>query len=79
MKEFCVEGDASSIILKLSDKISVTRFSDSVFFAEADGNFVKLDFYEQRLLADFNGVNTLADIIASRLERGDSSVFDKLI
>ena len=45
MKEFCVEGDASSIILKLSDKISVTRFSDSVFFAEADGNFVKLDFY----------------------------------
>ena len=79
MKDFCIEGDASSIILKLSDKISVTRFSDSVFFAEADGNFVKLDFYEQRLIADFNGVNTLADIIAQRLERGDSSVFDKLI
>lgn len=79
MKEIYVEGDAGSIILKLSDKISVTRFSDSVFFAEADGNFVKLDFYEQRLIAEFNGVNTLADIIASRLERGDSSVFDKLI
>ena len=79
MKGLYIDGDASSIVLKLSDKISVTKFSDSLFFAEAEGRFVQLDFYEQKLISDFNGRNTLADIIAFRLEQGDSSVFDKLI
>ena len=79
MKNSFVGNDAELTVLKLVKNISVTRFSDSVFFAEADGNFVKLDFFEQRLLSEFDGKNTLADITASRLEKGDTSVFDKLI
>ena len=79
MKNSFVGNDAELTVLKLVKNISVTRFSDSVFFAEADGNFVKLDFFEQRLLSEFDGKNTLADITASRLEQGDTSIFDKLI
>lgn len=79
MKNSFVGNDAELTVLKLVKNISVTRFSDSVFFAEADGNFVKLDFLEQRLLSEFDGKNTLADITASRLESGDTSIFDKLI
>ena len=79
MKNSFVGNDAELIVLKLVKNISVTRFSDSVFFAEADGNFVKLDFFEQRLLSEFDGKNTLADITASRLESGDTSIFDRLI
>ena len=79
MKNSFVGNDAELTVLKPVKNLSVTRFSDSVFFAEADGNFVKLDFLEQRLLSEFDGKNTLADITASRLEKGDTSVFDKLI
>ena len=79
MKNSFVGNDAELTVLKPVKNLSVTRFSDSVFFAEADGNFVKLDFFEQRLLSEFDGKNTLADITASRLEKGDTSVFDKLI
>ncbi|MBR4530868.1 cyclic nucleotide-binding domain-containing protein [bacterium] len=79
MKNSFVGHDAELTVLKPVKNLSVTRFSDSVFFAEADGNFVKLDFLEQRLLSEFDGKNTLADITASRLEKGDTSVFDKLI
>ena len=79
MNNSFVGNDAELTVLKLVKNISVTRFSDSVFFAEADGNFVKLDFFEQRLLSEFDGKNTLADITASRLEKGDTSIFDKLI
>lgn len=79
MKNSFVGHDAELTVLKPVKNLSVTRFSDSVFFAEADGNFIKLDFLEQRLLSEFDGKNTLADITASRLEKGDTSVFDKLI
>ena len=79
MKNSFVGNDAELTVLKPVKNLSVTRFSDSVFFAEADGNFVKLDFLEQRLLSAFDGKNTLADITASRLDKGDTSVFDKLI
>lgn len=79
MKNSFVGNDAELTVLKPVKNLSVTRFSDSVFFAEADGNFVKLDFLEQRLLSEFDGKNTLADITASRLDKGDTSVFDKLI
>ena len=79
MKISFVGNDAELTVLKPVENLSVTRFSDSVFFAEADGNFVKLDFFEQRLLSEFDGKNTLADITASRLEKGDTSVFDRLI
>jgi len=79
MNNSFVGHDAELTVLKPVKNLSVTRFSDSVFFAEADGNFVKLDFLEQRLLSEFDGKNTLADITASRLEKGDTSVFDKLI
>lgn len=79
MNNSFVGNDAELTVLKPVKNLSVTRFSDSVFFAEADGNFVKLDFFEQRLLSEFDGKNTLADITASRLEKGDTSVFDKLI
>ena len=79
MKNSFVGNDAELTVLKPVKNLSVTRFSDSVFFAEADGNFVKLDFFEQRLLSEFDGKNTLADITASRLDKGDTSVFDKLI
>ena len=79
MNNSFVGHDAELTVLKPVKNLSVTRFSDSVFFAEADGNFVKLDFLEQRLLSEFDGKNTLADITASRLEKGDTSVFDRLI
>lgn len=79
MKNSFVGNDAELTVLKPVKNLSITRFSDSVFFAEADGNFVKLDFLEQRLLSEFDGKNTLADITASRLDKGDTSVFDKLI
>ena len=79
MKEFYFDGDASSIVIKLSGELTVTKFSDDLFFAGTDGHFVKLDSYEQKLILDFNGRNTLADIIALRLEQGDSAVFDKLL
>ncbi|MBO7127450.1 cyclic nucleotide-binding domain-containing protein [bacterium] len=79
MKNSFVGNDAELTVLEPVKNLSITRFSDSVFFAEADGNFVKLDFLEQRLLSEFDGKNTLADITASRLDKGDTSVFDKLI
>lgn len=79
MKNSIVGGEAELTVLKLVDNISVTKFSENLFFAEADGNFVKLNPEEQKLLSEFNGKNTVSDITASRLEKGDTSVFDKLI
>ena len=79
MKNSFVGSDAGLAVMKPVSNISVTKFSDTVFFAEADGNFVKLDFYEQKLLCELDGKNTLADITSSRLDKGDTSVFDRLI
>ncbi len=79
MKNSIAGGNAEQTVLKLTENISVTKFSESVFFAEADGNFVKLDSFEQQLLSEFDGKHSLADITASRLEKGDTSVFERLI
>jgi CRP-like cAMP-binding protein len=79
MNNSFIGSDAGLAVLKPVENLSVTRFSESVFFAEADGNFVKLDFYEQKLLSELNGKNTLADITSSRLDNGDTSIFDRLI
>ena len=79
MKNSFVGSDSGLAVLKPVKNISVTKFSESLFFAEADGNFVKLDADEQKLLSELDGKNTLADITATRLEKGDTAVFDRLI
>ena len=79
MKNSFVGSDIGLAVLKPVGNIAVTKFSDSVFFAEAGGNFVKLDMYEQKLLSELDGKNTLADITATRLDKGDTAVFDRLI
>ena len=79
MKNSFVGSDIGLSVLKPVANLAVTKFSDYVFFAEADGNFVKLDFYEQKLLSELDGKNTLADITAARLDKGDTAVFDRLI
>ena len=79
MEKSVVGGNQETVALKLAENISIVQFSKSVFFAEACGNFVKLNPYEYKLIMDFDGRNTLADIIAKRLEKGDTSVFEKLI
>lgn len=79
MKKSFVGSDIGLAVLKPADGLAVTKFSDSVFFAEAGGNFVKLDMYEQKLLTELDGKNTLADITATRLDKGDTAVFDRLI
>ncbi|MBO4711689.1 cyclic nucleotide-binding domain-containing protein [bacterium] len=79
MKNSFVGSDIGLAVLKPVKNISVTKFSESLFFAEADGNFVKLDADEQKLLSELDGKNTLADITATRLEKGDTAVFDRLI
>lgn len=79
MKHSFVGSDIGLAVLKPVRNLAVTKFSDSLFFAEADGNFVKLDLYEQKLLSELNGKSTLADITAARLEKGDTAVFDRLI
>lgn len=79
MKNSFVGSDIGLSVLKPVGNLVITKFSDSIFFAEADGNFVKLDMYEQKLLSELDGKNTLADITATRLDKGDTAVFDRLI
>lgn len=79
MRNSLTDSDAELVVIKLAKNAAVTKFSDSACFVEADGKFIKADRYESRLICEFNGKNTLADIIAKRLEQGDTSVFDRLL
>jgi len=73
-------SNAELVVLQAAKGTSVVKFSDDINFAVGtNGNFIKISDYERSLIADFDGKSTLADIIAKRLERGDTAVFNTLL
>lgn len=73
-------SNAELVVLQAAKGTSVVKFSDDINFAVGtNGNFIKISDYERSLIADFDGKSTLADIIAKRLDRGDTAVFNTLL
>ncbi|MGI6394400.1 MAG: cyclic nucleotide-binding domain-containing protein [bacterium] len=78
MTDICKTG-IEQMKPKLTHGAAVTKFSENIHFVEAEGNFVKADDLEIRLISEFNGSNTLADIISKNLSEGDTGVFNRVL
>lgn len=73
-------SNAELVVLQAAKGTSVVKFSDDINFAVGtNDSFIKISDYERSLIADFDGKSTLADIIAKRLDRGDTAVFNTLL
>ena len=76
--QFC-KGDIEQMKPRLIEGATVTKFAPDIHFVQYEGRFVKIDDAEFGLISGFNGESTLADIISSRLNNGDTAVFNRLI
>jgi len=78
MKDICKAG-IEQMKPKLIEGAKVTKFASDIHFVEAEGSFVKIDDAENELMQEFNGTNTLADIISKHLSKGDTGVFNRVL
>ncbi len=78
MTEICKAG-IEKMKPKLIEGAKVTKFAPDIHFVEAEGSFVKIDDAENELMQEFNGTNTLADIISKHLSKGDTGVFNRIL
>lgn len=78
MTEICKAG-IEQMKPKLIEGAKVTKFAPDIHFVEAEGSFVKIDDAENELMQEFNGTNTLADIISKHLSKGDTGVFNRVL
>ena len=76
--QFC-KGDIEQMHPKLVSGVTVTKFATDIHFVQFEGRFVKLDDADAGLISEFNGSITLADIIAKKLNSGDSGVFNRML